>query len=153
MPLRELQQLSIGDAVVAFTAFVLGHNPAAQIICASYGQDLANKHSLDCPNLMSSAWYQQLFPQTSLSPQKQSLQGFATTKNGYRMATSVGGVLTGRGADILIIDDPLKPDEALSETQRHAGILGPGAGLLRWLAARFEHRGMNGSCGFRFLRR
>ena len=36
------------------------------------------------------------------------------------LATSVGGVLTGRGADFIIIDDPLKPDEALSETQRNA---------------------------------
>jgi predicted phage terminase large subunit-like protein len=36
------------------------------------------------------------------------------------MATSVGGVLTGRGADMIIIDDPLKPDEALSESRRNA---------------------------------
>jgi hypothetical protein len=41
-----------------------------------------------------------------------------TTRNGSRMATSVGGVLTGRGAYFIIIDDPLKPDEALSESQR-----------------------------------
>jgi predicted phage terminase large subunit-like protein len=45
---------------------------------------------------------------------------FATTEQGTRMATSVGGVLTGRGADIIIIDDPLKPDEALSESRRNA---------------------------------
>ena len=43
-----------------------------------------------------------------------------TTERGFRLATSVGGVLTGRGADFIIIDDPLKPDEALSETQRKA---------------------------------
>ena len=41
-------------------------------------------------------------------------------KNGFRLATSVGGVLTGRGADFIIIDDPLKPDEALSDMQRKA---------------------------------
>jgi len=106
-------------AAVAFPAFLLGHDPHAQIICASYGQDLANKHSLDCRNLMASQWYKGLFP-TRLSPQKQSLQEFATVQNGFRLATSVGGVLTGRGADFIIIDDPLKPDEALSETQRNA---------------------------------
>jgi hypothetical protein len=39
---------------------------------------------------------------------------------GSRAATSVGGVLTGRGADFIIIDDPLKPDEGLSESQRTA---------------------------------
>jgi predicted phage terminase large subunit-like protein len=104
-------------AAVCFPAFLLGHNPSAQIICASYGQDLANKHSLDCRTLISSHWYQSLFP-TRLASQKQSVQEFLTTRNGSRMATSVGGVLTGRGADFIIIDDPLKPDEALSESQR-----------------------------------
>jgi hypothetical protein len=39
-------------------------------------------------------------------------------ETGCRLATSVGGVLTGRGADIVIIDDPLKPEEALSQAQR-----------------------------------
>ena len=43
-----------------------------------------------------------------------------TTQNGVRLATSVGGVLTGRGADFIIIDDPLKPDEAVSDIQRKA---------------------------------
>jgi predicted phage terminase large subunit-like protein len=106
-------------AAVAFPAYVLGHNPSAQIICASYGQDLASKHSMDCRTLMTSAWYRGLFP-TRLSPQKQSVQEFLTTHGGSRLSTSVGGVLTGRGADLIIIDDPLKPDEALSETQRNA---------------------------------
>ncbi len=106
-------------ASVAFPAFVLGHNPSAQIICASYGQDLANKHSLDCRTVMSSEFYRNVFP-TRLAPQKQSAQEFMTTQNGFRMATSVGGMLTGRGADSIIIDDPLKPDEPLSETQRNA---------------------------------
>jgi hypothetical protein len=43
-----------------------------------------------------------------------------TTQQGFRLAASVGGGLTGRGADFIIIDDPLKPDEAHSETQRKA---------------------------------
>jgi predicted phage terminase large subunit-like protein len=116
VPPRSLKSHS---AAVAFPAYVLGHNPCAQIICASYGQDLANKHSMDCRTLMSSEWYRSIFP-TRLSQQKQSLQEFLTTQGGFRMATSVGGVLTGRGADLIIIDDPLKPDEALSETQRKA---------------------------------
>ncbi|MFZ0663996.1 MAG: hypothetical protein WAM66_15010 [Acidobacteriaceae bacterium] len=43
-----------------------------------------------------------------------------TTSQGFRMSTSVGGVLTGRGADVIILDDVLKPDDALSETRRGA---------------------------------
>jgi predicted phage terminase large subunit-like protein len=48
------------------------------------------------------------------------VQEFITTAQGYRLATSTGGVLTGRGADIILIDDPLKPEEALSDAQRQA---------------------------------
>ncbi len=106
-------------ATVAFPAFLLGHNPSAQIICPSYAQDLSNKHAIDCRSVLNSDWFQNMFP-TRLSPLRQAVQEFMTTKNGFRLATSVGGVLTGRGADFIIIDDPLKPDEALSETQRTA---------------------------------
>src|SRR5271157_4591373 len=66
-----------------------------------------------------SGWYQRAFP-TRLSAQRQAVPEFETTTQGCRFATSVGGVLTGRGADIIIIDDPLKPDEALSQTRRQA---------------------------------
>ena len=107
-------------ASVAFVAFLLGHDPSAQIICASYGQELANKHALDCRTIMASAWYQTLFPHTRLSSERQAVQEFLTTQQGFRLSTSIGGVLTGRGADFIIIDDPLKPDEAMSDTQRKA---------------------------------
>ena len=62
-------------------------------------------------------WYQRLFP-TRLAPYHQAVPEFATTAQGSRLATSVGGVLTGRGADLIVIDDPLKPEEALSQAQR-----------------------------------
>jgi predicted phage terminase large subunit-like protein len=107
-------------ASVALPAWMLGHNPAIEIICASYGQELADKHARDCRTLMGSPFYRQLFPATVLSPIKNSVSEFTTTAQGLRMATSVGGVLTGRGADVLILDDILKPEDALSETRRRA---------------------------------
>ncbi len=73
--------------------------------------------SRDCRRVVASDWYRRLFP-TRLSPQRQAVPEFETTAQGCRIATSVGGVLTGRGADIIIIDDPLKPEEALSEAHR-----------------------------------
>ena len=102
---------------VAFVAWLLGHRPATQIICASYAQPLASKHALECRTLMLSPFYRKLF-RTRLSPDKQAVDDFMTTDQGFRMATSVGGILTGRGADFIIIDDPLKAEEGLSETQR-----------------------------------
>lgn len=106
-------------ASVAFPAWLLGQNPSAQIICVSYGQDLADTMASHCRTLMSSSFYQNLFP-TRLSPKNKAVHNFYTTEQGFRMATSVGGVLTGRGADFIVIDDPLKPDEAASESQRKA---------------------------------
>ena len=68
---------------------------------------------------MTSGWYRQIFP-TCLAAPRQAVQELITTRQGYRLATSTGGVLTGRGADIILIDDPLKPEEALSDAQRKA---------------------------------
>jgi predicted phage terminase large subunit-like protein len=116
IPPRHLKSIS---ASIALPAFWLGHDPRIRILCASYGQDLSNRLSLDCRSVMTSSWYRRLFA-TRLSPLKQSQAEFMTTEQGFRMATSVGGVLTGRGADVIIIDDPLKPDEAVSTSQREA---------------------------------
>ena len=105
-------------ASIAFPAWCLGHNPTGQIICASYGQDLADKFARDCRTIMSADWYRAIF--ATRVANRQAVADFMTTEQGVRMSTSVGGVLTGRGADLIIIDDPLKPDEALSETRRMA---------------------------------
>ena len=117
LPPRSLKSIAVS---VAFPAWVLGHDPTKQVICASYGQDLSDKHARDCRTLMMSDFYRRLFPQTRLSPEKQAVNDFMTTAQGFRMSTSVTGVLTGRGADIIILDDPLKPDDALSETKRNS---------------------------------
>jgi predicted phage terminase large subunit-like protein len=104
-------------ASIALPAWWLGHNPSAQIICVSYAQDLADKHARDCRTVMASSWYRNSFS-TRLSRDRQAVHEFTTTKQGWRYATSVGGVLTGRGADVIIIDDALKPDEAVSDVLR-----------------------------------
>src|SRR5215467_2892797 len=114
LPPRHLKSLL---ASIAFPAWCLGHDPSAQILCVSYAQDLADKLARDCRSIMMSPWYRRIFP-TRLAPHRQAVQEFITTRQGYRLATSTGGVLTGRGADIILIDDPLKPDEALSDAQR-----------------------------------
>src|SRR6201987_4718230 len=116
LPPRHLKSLM---ASVAFPAWCLGHDPSAQILCVSYAQDLADKLARDCRGIMMSPWFRRIFP-TRLAPHRQAVQEFLTTRQGYRLATSTGGLLTGRGADIILIDDPLKPEEALSDAQRQA---------------------------------
>jgi len=104
-------------ASICFPAWYLGHHPSANIIGVSYGQELADKLARDTRTLMQSARYEQLFP-TRLN--RKAVNDFETTQHGIRMATSVCGVITGRGADVIVIDDPLKPEDALSATQRQA---------------------------------
>src|ERR1700733_4654933 len=117
MPPRSLKSIM---ASVAFPAFVLGHSPSRRIICVSYSGDLAKKHSNDFRALIESHWYRAAFPATRIGPVKDSETEIEFTARGFRLATSVGGTLTGRGGDIIVIDDPLKPDDALSETKRSA---------------------------------
>lgn len=117
MPPRSLKSIA---ASVAFPAFALGHDPSRRIVTASYSVDLAIKHANDCRAVMRSAWYRRLFPATRIDSTKDSEAEFATTRRGYRLSTSVGGTLTGRGGDLVIIDDPLKAADAWSEPKREA---------------------------------
>jgi hypothetical protein len=106
-------------AFIAFVAWLLGHDPAKQILAISYAQDLSDKLARDCRTLMTSPFYQSLFD-TRLSADRNAVAEFETTQGGYRLSTSVGGVVTGRGADVIIVDDPMKADDALSEIRRQA---------------------------------
>jgi predicted phage terminase large subunit-like protein len=115
LPPRSLKSVI---ASVAFPAFVLGHDPSKRIICVSYAQDLATKHSNDFRALLGSDWYRRIFTRTRPSDRKNTEAEVQTTLGGMRLATSVGGTLTGRGGSLIIIDDPIKPDDALSATTR-----------------------------------
>ena len=116
LPPRSLKSIIVS---VAFPAWILGHDPTKKILVASYGQELAEELSRACRAVMQSAWYQRLFPATRLDPSRLAANVFETTAGGCRRAASVGGSLTGFGADLIIIDDPMKPAAALSEVERH----------------------------------
>ena len=115
VPPRSLKSIC---ASVAFPAFALGHDPRLRIIGVSYSEILARKHANDCRALMRSGLYRALFPATRISPAKDTETEVMTTARGSRLATSVGGTLTGRGGNLVIIDDPLKPQDAHSESAR-----------------------------------
>jgi hypothetical protein len=100
---------------IAFVAWLLGHRPTTQIIGISYAQDLSSNFARQTRMLMTSSFYHALF-NTRLATQ--AIAELQTTEGGSRLSTSVGGVLTGRGADVIIIDDPLKADEAHSDKLR-----------------------------------
>lgn len=115
LPPRSLKSIIIS---VALVAWLLGHDPALKIICVSYAQELSDKLASDCRQVMQADWYKQLFPATRLRQGRLALANFETTAGGGRFSTSVGGTLTGFGADVIIIDDPMNPNQAMSETER-----------------------------------
>ncbi len=117
MPPRSLKSIA---ASAAAPVFVLGHDPSRRIICVSYSGDLAKKHSNGFRAVLESPWYRSAFPSTRIGPFKNSETEIELTARGFRLATSAGGTLTGRGGEIIVIDDPLKPDDALPETKRPA---------------------------------
>jgi predicted phage terminase large subunit-like protein len=115
LPPRHLKSVLIS---VAWPAWILGREPQTRFTCASYSYDLAEKHARDCLKIIESDWYRRAFPNLRLT--KRSALDFETHAGGGRLSTSVGGVLTGRGGDWIIIDDPMKADDALSEVMREA---------------------------------
>jgi len=109
----------------ALCCWMFAHFPDAQIIYTSYAGDLATGSSRYIQEVMNSEWYRKLYD-TRLGPVQQA-DHFNTTNRGQLHAEGVGGGLTGKGAGLkriaggfIIIDDPAKPDEALSLTKSEA---------------------------------
>lgn len=119
LPPRSLKSFLVS---VAWVAWCLGRDPSLQIVCASYAEELAHKFSRDCRALMETAFYKRVFPRTRINPKKSTEAEFETTKRGARLATSVGGALTGRGGRILIVDDPTKANDANSKLALEATV-------------------------------
>lgn len=115
MPPRSMKSLCVS---VAWPAFLLGHDPSARILAASYSQYLALKHAQDTRLVVGSPWFERSFPAFHIQPGNNEKHKFVTSQNGFRFATSTGGSATGEGGDFLIIDDPLNPLQAASRTSR-----------------------------------
>lgn len=101
-----------------FPAWFIGRNPGKQIIAASYNSDLASDFGREVRNIVASPEYGALFDCT-LAIDSKAANRWHTDKGGMYVAAGVGTAITGRGADILLIDDPFKDrQEADSEITR-----------------------------------
>jgi predicted phage terminase large subunit-like protein len=129
MPPRALKSQCVS---IAWPAWILGHDPSARIMAASYSAALAIRHSLDCRQVVTSPWYQRLFPAMKLTRDQNEKHKFMTTQRGFRFATSVGGTATGEGGNFLILDDPLNALQAMNAGAR--------ASVRRWYDHTFSTR-------------
>jgi hypothetical protein len=117
LPPRHLKSIC---ASVAFPAWMLGRDPSRRVVCASYSNELTAKHARDCRAIVAADWYRALYLRTRIDPAKDAELEFMTMDRGFRLGTSVGGTLTGRGGNLIIIDDPMKAADAMSEVKREA---------------------------------
>lgn len=119
--------------VKMFSAWGFAKNPACEFIHLSYSDTLALDNSDTIKQIIKSAEFKQLWPDIGIRPNKDSKKAWETSSGGVFYATSAGGSVTGFGAGkeddfrddsgfggALIIDDPLKPDDALSDPKRNS---------------------------------
>src|SRR5258705_1420225 len=113
LPPRTLKSLC---ASVALPAWFLGRHPWERVVVVSYSDFLARSHANDFRQLVNHPIYQASFPAMRL--ERETDREIITTKRGKRIATSIDGTLTGLGGNLIIIDDPLKLGDAMSESVR-----------------------------------
>lgn len=103
-----------------FPAWYLGRNPKHQVITATYAQGLADDFGRKVRNIMAGDIYHEVFPHSTMSDDSQAANRLHTTQGGAYYAVGAGGPITGRGAHLLVIDDPIKGrEDAESETMRN----------------------------------
>jgi predicted phage terminase large subunit-like protein len=115
MPPRHLKSHCV---TVAWPPWLLGRNPGETIMCASYSKELALDLSVKSRHVITSDWYNALFPGTILADDQNTKTKFKTTEGGHRYAVSVGGTATGDGGNFIIIDDPVSAKDANSKIIR-----------------------------------
>jgi len=103
-----------------FPAFMMGLNPSLKIIQATHTAELAVRFGRRVRNIIDSSEYQAVFPDVTLSADNKSAGRWTTDVGGEAFYSGVGGAITGRGADLLIIDDPHSEQDAMSPTAMDA---------------------------------
>lgn len=114
LPPRSMKTILVS---VAYSAWVLGHDPSRRIMCVAYNMEVAKEQAVQFNRLVGSAWYRRVFPDCRPVVPSRQLE-WKTTAGGYRLATSIEGSVLGRGADIIILDDPNKGQEIYSKLAR-----------------------------------
>ena len=99
-----------------FPAWMMGRNPKLKIIQTTHTAELSYNFGRKVRNLFDQQEFKDVFPEVNLSQDSKAAGRFTTNKGGEYFAAGVGGAITGRGADLLIIDDPHSEQDALSQT-------------------------------------
>ena len=104
---------------VAFPTWAWTREPATRFLYSSYSSDLSLEFATASRRVLESAWYQSRWP-VRLSADQATKSFYANDQGGYRISTSVGGSATGRGGDVLVVDDPHNLKLVASDVVRSA---------------------------------
>lgn len=126
---------------VLLPAWLWTVDPLRRIIAASYGDSLSKRDGRKTKLLCSSDWYRERWPASSVDPD-QAETDFTNESGGYRIATTTKGMITGRHADLILIDDPTKPLDAFGRR----AVTGVELGEAReWLKSTMTTRALPGA--------
>jgi predicted phage terminase large subunit-like protein len=118
VPPRTMKSLLI---TVFFPVWVWTSDPARRWMFSSYAEKLSTQHSLYRRNVIESAWYQQRWNNMfSLAKDLNLKTHYENSARGSMFSTAMQASATGLGGDVLVFDDPMNPDQALSETERQS---------------------------------
>jgi len=92
--------------------------PHLKFVCISYSHDLSTGLPVNSRQLVQSDWFQRMWPHVKLSDEQNAKDNFATSQAGFRFSTSTRGTLTGKGGDVIVVDDPHDPSGAESDLER-----------------------------------
>lgn len=99
------------ECSIGFPGWYIGNNPEKEIITVSYSSELAQDFGAKTRTMVDSEIYRYIFPDVTLKEDEKAKAKWKTNKGGSYTSVGVGGSLTGRGANILIFDDPIKNRE------------------------------------------
>jgi predicted phage terminase large subunit-like protein len=116
IPPREMKTITI---TIAWTAWLIGHNPHLKFMLATYSSALASRNMVDLKKILGSAWFRSCFPDFQISESQDTKKKILTTKGGHVISGAAGSKdFTGEGATHIIIDDPTDPEMAMSDADR-----------------------------------
>ena len=118
LPPRHLKTLLFS---VCLAAWKFAHQPSAKIMIVTYTEKLTETIARHIRSILQSEWFKEIFP-TRVAKDHSAVMDFATTAGGTLYAVSFGGSITGRGADLIIVDDPYDINDAASPQQLERAI-------------------------------
>jgi len=103
---------------IMFPVWLWINNPTLKLITASYSGDLADDFAIKSRDIIRSKYFKIMYPEVSIRADRDRISKYENTHSGERQSIGFNGTVTGKHADVIIIDDPLKAEDSFSTAKR-----------------------------------